>query len=98
MEVNDIETYINNWSKVNPQLKPLYIILGRYHPEIPPLEARNMLMKITPNDLFLMDICAFCYGIFERSKMITTLTTIADPYPINFCSISHLKLYNNEKQ
>lgn len=99
METNEIEKYINTWLSLNPHYTQIFFLLRETYPDIPSLVARNMIInKITLNDLFLLDLCAHCGKIFDRAKMITTLTTFAEPNPINFCCIEHMKLYDPMKQ
>lgn len=99
MEANEIEKYINTWLSLNPQYNQIFKTLRETYPDISSLAARNLIInKITINDLFLLDICAHCGQVYDRAKMITSLTTFADPNPVNFCCIEHIKLYDPLKQ
>lgn len=94
---NEITNYVFKWLELNPQYEQVFIFLKNKYPKTPDLIIRDVIISTVGSDeLFLFDVCAYCGKQFKREEMITTLTTIGNPSPINFCTIKHIKEYNNK--
>lgn len=96
---SEVEKYIATWLSTSPHFYQVYFALKLQYPRVPELKVRQTILEtVGRKELFLFDVCAYCGRKFPRGEMISSLTTVGDPHPVNFCSLDHVKLYDNKPE